>query len=38
MKTGITEEGGHVRKPMPVYPQMAAKDSTALYAFLKSQK
>lgn len=38
MKTGITEDGGHVRKPMPVYAQMTAKDSTALYAFLKSQK
>lgn len=38
MHTGITDDGGHVRKPMPVYPKLAAKDSTALYAFLKSQK
>lgn len=38
MKTGMTEDGGHVNKPMPVYPKMAAKDSTALFAFLKSQK
>ncbi len=38
MHTGITEDGGHVRKPMPVYAKMPAKDSAALYAFLKSQK
>lgn len=38
MNTGTTEDGGHVRKPMPVYPKMAVKDSTALYTFLKSQK
>ncbi len=38
MKTGTTEDGGHVQKPMPVYAQMTTKDSTALYAFLKSQK
>ena len=38
MKTGMTEDGGHVMKPMPVYAQMPAKDSAALYAFLKSQK
>ena len=36
MKTGTTEDGGHVQKPMPVYAQMPTKDSTALYAFLKS--
>ena len=38
MHDGTTEDGGHVKKPMPVYPQFAAKDSAALYAFLKSQK
>ena len=38
MKTGTTEDGGHVRKPMQVYAQMTPKDSTALYTFLKSQK
>ncbi len=38
MKTGTTEDGGQVKKPMPVYKDMTAKDSAALYAFLKSQK
>ncbi len=37
MNTGVTEDGGHVQKPMPVY-RMAAKDSAPLYAFLKAQK
>ncbi len=37
MDTGVTEDGGHVQKPMPVYHMPAAK-STPLYAFLKSQK
>ena len=37
MNTGITEDGGHVEKPMPVY-HMAAKQSAPLYAFLESQK
>jgi len=37
MNTGVTEDGGHVRKPMPVY-HMAAKDSAPLYAYLKSLK
>lgn len=37
MDTGVTEDGGHVQKPMPVYHMPAAK-SAPLYAFLKSQK
>ena len=37
MNTGVTEDGGHVEKPMPVY-HMAAKDSAPLYAFLKTLK
>lgn len=37
MDTGVTEDGGHVKKPMPVYHMPAAK-SAPLYAFLKSQK
>ena len=37
MDTGVTEDGGHVNKPMPVYHMPAAK-SAPLYAFLKSQK
>ena len=37
MNTGITEDGGHVEKPMPVY-HMDAKKSAPLYAFLESQK
>ena len=37
MNTGVTEDGGHVEKPMPVY-HMAAKDSAPLYAYLKTLK
>ena len=37
MDTGVTEDGGHVQKPMPVYHMPAAK-SAPLYAFLMSQK
>ena len=37
MDTGVTEDGGHVKKPMPVYHMPAAK-SAPLFAFLKSQK
>ena len=37
MNTGITEDGGHVNKPMPVYHMVAAK-SAPLYAFLTSLK
>ena len=37
MNTGVTEDGGHVEKPMPVY-HMAAKVSAPLYAFLKTLK
>lgn len=37
MKTGETEDGGHVKKPMPVY-KMTAEDSAPLYAFLKTLK
>ena len=37
LNTGETEDGGHVKKPMPVYHMPAAK-SAPLYAFLKSQK
>lgn len=37
MDTGVTEDGGHVQKPMPVY-HLPAKDGTALYAFFKTLK
>lgn len=37
MNTGVTEDGGHVQKPMPVY-HMDAKKSAPLYAFLTSLK
>ena len=37
MNTGITEDGGHVEKPMPVY-HMPPKKSAPLYAFLTSLK
>lgn len=37
MNTGVTEDGGHVNKPMPVY-HMTATKSAPLYAFFKSLK
>ncbi len=37
MNTGITEDGGHVKSPMPVY-HLPAKDGTAIYAFLTTLK
>jgi mono/diheme cytochrome c family protein len=37
MNTGITNDGGHVRKPMPVY-HLKNADSTAMYAYLKALK
>jgi mono/diheme cytochrome c family protein len=37
MDTGVTEDGDHVRRPMPVYHMPAAK-SAPLYAFLKTLK
>ena len=37
MNTGVTEDGGHVNKPMPIYHMPAAK-SAPLYAFFKSLK
>ena len=37
MNTGVTEDGKHVEKPMPVYHLDAAK-SGALYAYLKTLK
>lgn len=37
MNTGVTEDGGHVERPMPVY-HMNAKKSAPLYAFLTSLK
>ena len=37
MAVGLTEDGEKVQKPMPVY-HMNARDSAALYAYLKTQK
>ena len=37
LDTGITEDGGHVKKPMPVY-HLPAKDGTDVYAFLTTLK
>ena len=37
MNTGVTNDGGHVKKPMPVY-HMDGKKSKPLYAFLESLK
>lgn len=37
MDTGITEDGSKVKPPMPVY-HLKAADSTALVAYLKTQK
>ncbi len=37
LDTGITDDGGMVKKPMPVY-HLPAKDGTAVYAFLTTLK
>ncbi len=37
LDTGVTEDGGHVRKPMPVY-HLPVKDGTDLYAFFTTLK
>ncbi len=37
MDTGVTEDGGKVKAPMPVY-HLPAKDSAALYAYFKTLK
>lgn len=37
MDTGVTNDGGVVKKPMPVY-HLKAADSSALYAYFKTLK
>lgn len=37
MDVGITEDGGRVKKPMPVY-HLKAAESAALYAYFKTLK
>ena len=37
LDTGVTDDGGMVRKPMPVY-HLPAKDGTDVYAFLTTLK
>jgi mono/diheme cytochrome c family protein len=37
MDTGVTNDGGKVKPPMPVY-HLSAADSAALYAFFKTLK
>ncbi len=37
MASGITDDGGKVKKPMPVY-HLKAHDSLALYTYLKTLK
>lgn len=37
MDTGVTEDGGKVKPPMPVY-HLSAKDSAALWAYFKTLK
>lgn len=37
MDTGVTEDGGKVKPPMPVY-HLPAKDSAALWAYFKTLK
>ena len=37
MNNGTTDDGGHVKPPMPVF-KMSAADSDALYAYFKSLK
>ena len=38
MHTGITNDGGHVRKPMPVYAKMKTAEATSIYAYLETLK
>lgn len=37
MNTGVTEDGGHVKPPMPVY-HLKKADSDALWAYFKTLK
>lgn len=37
MDTGVTNDGGHVKAPMPVY-HLKAADSGAMYAYFKTLK
>lgn len=37
MNTGETNDGGYVKKPMPVY-HLKSADGTAIYAYLKTLK
>ncbi len=37
MNTGVTNDGGHVKNPMPVY-HLKTADGTAIYAYLKTLK
>lgn len=37
MNTGVTNDNGHVKPPMPVY-HLKAADSAALYAYFKTLK
>ena len=38
MHTGITNDGRHVKKPMPVYAKMQTAQATAIYAYLETLK
>lgn len=38
MHTGITNDGKHVRRPMPVYAQMPTPQAVTIFKYLKAQK
>ena len=38
MHTGITNDGTHVRKPMPVYTKMPTPQAISIFAYLRSLK
>ena len=38
MHTGMKNDGGHVRKPMPVYAAMPAGEATSIFAYLHTLK
>ena len=38
LHTGMKNDGGHVRRPMPVYPKMTTGQATSIFAYLETQK
>ena len=38
LHTGITNDGGHVKKPMPVYAKMKTTEAASIFAYLETLK